>query len=163
VTVEGWKIVDKPPVLFRRYAHQAALPDPTLGGSVADLRKFLNLKHEQDWLLIIGWLVAAFIENVPRPALMIRGAQGAAKSTACQLLASLLDPSCVANLELGRDPAALAQTLDHHAVPIFGNVRSLTGWQSDMLCKAVTGGGFTRRELFTDAEDVLMTFKRAVI
>ena len=32
-----------------------------------------------------------------------------------------------------------------------------------MLCRAVTGGAFSKRELYTDSENVIFTFKRAPI
>ena len=31
VTANGWEVLDKPPVIFRRYTHQQALPDPVRG------------------------------------------------------------------------------------------------------------------------------------
>ena len=78
-------------------------------------------------------------------------------------LKSLLDPSATDTIDLGRDPAALAQVSDHNAVPIFDNVTGISTWAGDMLCKAVTGGGFSKRELYTDADDVILAFKRALI
>jgi len=57
----------------------------------------------------------------------------------------------------------LAQLLDHHAVPLLDNVRKVGDQAADTLCRAVTGGAFSKRELFSDAEDVIFRFRRALI
>ncbi|MDQ3194902.1 MAG: hypothetical protein M3Q32_00630 [Pseudomonadota bacterium] len=123
----------------------------------------MNLKRDDDWLLIRAWLVAAMVADIPRPVILFHGAQGSAKSTAASMLRALVDPSACDNIDLGRDPSALAQALDHHSVPFFDNLSAITKWQADLLCKAVTGGGFMKRELYSDSEDILMAFRRAII
>lgn len=163
ITSEAWTILDKPPILFRRYAHQQALPEPERGGDLAELQSFLNLRNQDERHLIEAWLATVPFSAAPRPALMPHGPHGAAKSTLARALKSLLDPSATDTIDLGRDPAALAQVLDHNAVPIFDNVTGISTWVGDMLCKAVTGGGFSKRELYTDADDVILAFKRALI
>ena len=40
----GWRVIDKPPVRFRRSAGMQALPIPVGGGSIEELRPFLNVK-----------------------------------------------------------------------------------------------------------------------
>ena len=34
---------------------------------------------------------------------------------------------------------------------------------ADMLCRGVTGGAFSKRELYSDDSDVILTFKRPMI
>src|SRR5262249_39940134 len=125
VTAEGWKVLDVPPILFRRYSHQAALPEPIAGGNLNDLDRFLNIKSDRDRVLVKAWLVTGVLENIPRPGLSLYGAQGSAKTTTARLLRSLLDPSQVENLSFPRDPKEMAQILDHHAVPFFDNLRTV--------------------------------------
>lgn len=163
VSADGWKVLDKPPILFRRYSHQHHLPDPQHGGSLDELKGFLNLRDDDEWHLVEAWLATVPFTSAPRPALTLHGPQGAAKSTSARALKSLLDPSAIDAIDLGRDTAGLAQILDHHAIPCFDNLTGVPTWAADMLCKAVTGGGFTKRELYTDSEDVLLAFRRAVI
>ena len=40
---DGWRIVDRAPIPFRRSAGMRALPEPVQGGSIDDLRPFLNI------------------------------------------------------------------------------------------------------------------------
>jgi hypothetical protein len=44
VNEKGWKVVNHPPILFRRFNHQLALPYPVPGGNVEELLEFANLK-----------------------------------------------------------------------------------------------------------------------
>jgi hypothetical protein len=164
VTPEGWEIVEKPPFLFRRFSHQAPLPEPERGGDLRGVREFLNIGRDTEKeVLLQAWLLSVPLVDISRPALGLHGPQGSAKTTAARVVKGLLDPSAVANLVVGRDAGEMAQALDHHAVPFFDNLTKLHGWQADMLCRAVTGGGFSKRELYSDAEDVIFSFRRTIL
>jgi hypothetical protein len=39
----------------------------------------------------------------------------------------------------------------------------LPAWLSDLLCCAITGDGFTKRQLFTDDDDVIYSYQRALL
>ncbi len=163
ITAEGWEIMDKPPVLFRRYSHQKPLPDPVRGGKLSDLHRHLAIKSEEDKRLIEAWLVASAFPNSPRPAPTFHGPQGASKTTSARILKSITDPSVTESVDLGKSPSDLAQILDHHGVPCFDNLTSIPAWAADMLCRAVSGGAFSKRELYSDDSDVLMIFRRPII
>ena len=161
ITSEGWSVIDKPTVMFRRWNHMMPLPVPETGGDLCTIFRFLNVKRKEDKILLQCWMVTALLANIPRPLLLLHGTQGSGKSVAAAMIRSLLDPSASALLSLGRDEAELAQVLDHHAIPVFDNVTSLPGWISDLLCRAVTGGALSKRELYSDSDDVLLAFRCA--
>ena len=163
VTANGWEIMDEAPVLFRRYSHQSPLPDPVHGGGLSDLHQHLAVKSDDDKLLLEAFLVASAFANVPRPAITFHGPKGASKTTSARILKSITDPSVTEFVDLGKSPADLAQVLDHHGVPCFDNLTSIPSWAADMLCRAVTGGAFSKRELYSDDADILMMFKRPMI
>ena len=50
---EGWRIVDRPPPRFHRTRGSRPLPAPERGGSLDELRRFLNVDH-QGWTLDSG-------------------------------------------------------------------------------------------------------------
>ena len=54
------------------------------------------------------------------------------------------------------------QKLSHHWAALFDNVAGLSGWQSDALCRAVTGEGFSKRQLYTNDEDIIYHFQRII-
>lgn len=49
------------------------------------------------------------------------------------------------------------------ALPVYGRYFLLRArWISDVLCRAVTGSGFSKRMLYTDDDDCIYQFKRCV-
>src|SRR5215207_8776925 len=46
IDAAGWRVIDNPPVRFRRAAGMQPLPVPVPGGSVETLRSFLNVQSE---------------------------------------------------------------------------------------------------------------------
>src|SRR5262249_33707086 len=93
VTAAGWTVVTEPPVRFVRKRGMRPLPVPVSGGSIRELRKFVNIGSRRDWRLIVGWLVQALRPQGPYILLALHGEQGSAKSTAARLLRALLDPT----------------------------------------------------------------------
>src|ERR1700730_4804202 len=91
IDAEGWRVVDRPPTKFRRTRGSQPLPEPEHGGSLEELRPFLNV-DDYAWTLIRGFLVATLRPDVPCPALVVKGDQGAGKSTACRAISRLIDP-----------------------------------------------------------------------
>src|SRR5262249_28348619 len=150
------------PVRFHRLEHQEPLPDPDRGG---DLRKVLDLvpplRSEGDQLLVLTWTVGALVPFA-RPILMLVGEPGSGKTTMSRVLRRLVDPS-KGDL-LGQDGrAALPLTFAQHAVPAFDNVDALSKRESDLFCRAVTGGGIARRILYTNSGQFIRRFLSAVI
>src|SRR5262249_45423077 len=91
---DGWRIVDEPPVRFRRSLGMRPLPRPERGGgSIETLRSFLNVADDGDFILLVSWLLAALRPHGPYPVLAIGGEQGTAKSTLVAILRSLIDPN----------------------------------------------------------------------
>jgi hypothetical protein len=56
----------------------------------------------------------------------------------------------------------MVQQLSHNYVAFYDNVSSFPQWISDLLCRAVTGSGFSKRKLYTDDDDLIHSFKRCV-
>ena len=89
----GWRIVSSPSVRFRRARGCLPLPRPVHGGCVTALRRFLNLKGDEDFALVVAWVLAAFRNRGPYPVLVLAGEQGSAKSTLARVLKRLVDPN----------------------------------------------------------------------
>ena len=56
------------------------LPVPERGGSIEALQSFLNLSNQNDFVLVVAWLLAALRSSGPYPLLAISGEQGSAKT-----------------------------------------------------------------------------------
>ena len=78
-----------PPVWFIRSIHTAALPMPTPGGSIDELRPFLNVTDNDDFVLAVGFLLGLFLPTGPYSAVAYRGAarlgQDQPRCAACEV------------------------------------------------------------------------------
>jgi 5S rRNA maturation endonuclease (ribonuclease M5) len=160
ITPSGWEVINNPPILFRRFKNTAAQVLPQRGGSLEALRKYINLKDDEDWLLLIALIVHAFVPGIPHAIPVFYGDKGAAKTTAQRVIRKLVDPAIRDTMTLPNDKNELVLMLMTNYAPCFDNLDGLSPWQSDMLCQAATGGGISKRELYTDTDEVILSFLR---
>ncbi|MGH8775070.1 MAG: ATP-binding protein [Jiangellaceae bacterium] len=157
----GWEIVEHSPVLFWRTNATLPLPTPDDLGSLDDLRSMLNVRDE-DWPLIVAWLVAALIPELPHPVLLLRGEHGTAKSSAARLVTSLVD-RCASQLRTApRNVEDWAVACAGSWITCLDNLSDIQDWLQDAVCRAVTGDGLLRRQLYTDSDVSVLAFRRVV-
>jgi hypothetical protein len=159
----GWRVINTPPVRFRRTAGMLSLPIPVTGGSIEDLRPYLNVRSNTDFVLIVAWALAALRDRGPYPVLALFGEHGTAKSTLAKLLRALIDPNSAPLRALPREDRDLFISAMNVHVLLFDNISSLADWISDTLCRLSTGGGFATRQLYTDQDEVLLDAIRPMI
>lgn len=163
IDAAGWNVLTSSPVRFRRPAGMHALPVPERGGSIESLRDFVNIGSNQDFALLVGWLIAAFRPRGPYPVLVIQGEQGSAKSTTSRVLRRLIDPNKAALRAQPRDPRDIAIAANNAWCITLDNLSSVPNWLSDGLCRFATGGGFATRALYTNSEECLLDAQRPII
>lgn len=158
----GWKVLDRSPVLFRRTALTGQLPVPVHGGELAELTEIVNI-GDDSWPLIIGWLVAALMPDIPHPVLMLNGLQGTGKSRAARTLISLIDPSAAPLRSEPRDAEQWAMAASGSWAFTIDNVSHITPWLSDAICKASTGDGLVKRKHYSDSDLIVLSFRRVIV
>jgi hypothetical protein len=163
IDISGWRVVDSPPVRFRRASGMRPLPIPVPGGSIEALRTFLNVRSDADFVLVIAWALSCLRNRGPYPVLVLSGEQGSAKSTFSYILRTLLDPNTAPLRALPREDRDLFIAASNGHVLAFDNVSGLPAWISDTLCRLATGGGFAVRQLYSDQDEVLFDATRPVI
>lgn len=163
ITADGWHVIAEPPVRFRRAAGMKPLPVPVPGGSISLLRPFLNVAHDEEFILAVAWLLACFRERGPYPVLLVNGEQGSAKSTFCTLVRLLIDPNSAPLRALPREDRDLFIAATNGHVLCFDNVSGMQAWISDTLCRIATGGGFATRALYSDGDEALFDASRPTI
>lgn len=163
ITPDGWRVIDAPPVRFRRAAGMRPLPVPERGGSIDLLRRFLNVGSDNDFRLAVAWVLAALSGRGPYPVLALAGEQGSAKSTAAAVLRALTDPNSAPIRSLPREERDLFIAATNSHVLAFDNVSGLPSWLSDALCRLSTGGGWACRQLYTDNDEVLFDGTRPAV
>ena len=65
IDAAGWRVIDNPPVRFRRASGMKPLPIPAAGGSVETLRSFLNVQSDADFVLVVAWALAMPAQSRP--------------------------------------------------------------------------------------------------
>lgn len=163
IDATGWRIIDNPPVRFRRAAGMKPLPVPVGGGSIEALRSFLNVQSDADFVLAVFWLLACLRNRGPYPALVLSGEQGSAKSTFAAILRAIIDPNTAPLRALPREDRDLFIAANNGHMLVFDNVSGLAAWISDTLCRLATGGGFAVRQLYSDQDEVLFDAARPII
>jgi hypothetical protein len=163
ITSNGWEIVKKTPVRFRRPKGLLPLPAPLRGGSLNDLRPILNIENDEIWLLIKGWLVGALSPSGPYPVLAISGEQGSAKTWVAKILRSLIDPNSLPSSRPPKSTEDLMIAANNNWLVSLDNLSRISKWLSDSLCNLATGGGLSKRELYTDADQTILRVCRAII
>jgi len=159
----SWRIVSRAPVRFRRARGMRPLVYPARGGCVEDLRRFVNLGSEEDWVLLVAWVMAALRPRGPYPVLALHGEHGSAKSTLAKVIRALLDPNTAGVRAEPRDVRDLMIAASNGLVVSLDNLSHIPAWLSDALCSLATGGSFGTRELYTDREEILFSAQRPAI
>ncbi|MEX1000308.1 MAG: hypothetical protein WD000_10200 [Thermodesulfobacteriota bacterium] len=162
VTSTGWSLIDKPPILFRRYIHNRAQVVPISGGDVRLLLKYLNISDTEQQLLMLVHIICALIPDFPHPIILIHGPQGSTKTTFSKIERRVIDPSVMEVSSIPKNHKELIQIIAHNAFLFFDNVSYISDAVSDLLCKAITGSSFPKRELYSDDDDVIYTFRRCL-
>jgi hypothetical protein len=156
-------VVAEPPVKFRRTRGMLPLPTPVSGGSLSDLRPFVNIGSEEDWRLLTSWLIAALRPTGPYPVLVVHGEQGSAKSSLTRVLRSLVDPNSAALRTTPRDERDLVIAANNGWLIALDNLSHLPEWLSDALCRLATGSGFATRELYSNDEETIFAAQRPMV
>lgn len=164
ITPDDWRVISstEAPVRFVRRPAMQALPVPVKGGSVNELRKYLNVEDET-WTLIINWLVMAFHPSGPYPILSVCGEQGSAKSTACKMLRSLVDPNKADLRAVPSNERDLMIAASNSWLLGYDNLSSMSQELGDSLCRVATGAGFSTKANYTDNEETIFSVKRPII
>jgi hypothetical protein len=163
IGANGWRIAEDPPVRFRRSAGMQPLPLPARGGSIEALAPFVNVPSDNDFVLVVAWLLGALRAGGPYPILAIAGEQGSAKTVLSKLLRALIDPSMAPVRALPRDERELFIAANNSHVLAFDNLSGLPPWLSDTFCRLTSGGAFSTRRLFTDQDEILFAAARPII
>lgn len=162
ITPNGWEATFDYPILFKRYSHQQKQVIPKKDGNIQKLFNFINVREERHRLLLLVYLVGCFVPNIPHPIFHPWGDQGSGKTSMFEFFKELIDPSKLGVFITPRNPEELVQSLAHHYLCLFDNLSSFPDWLSDLFSQACTGGGFSKRMLYTDDDDVIYQIQRCI-
>jgi len=163
ISPEGWEVVSTPPVRFYRSGGMEPLPEPRPGGKLEELRPFVNVSCDDDFLLLQGIVIGAFIPWGAHAVAVFNGEQGSAKSTVVRVIRALIDPSKAPTRAEPSSEEDMYVAAANSYLLSFDNISYLTAKMSDALCRIATGGGFSKRQLFTDQDEIILQVCRPIL
>jgi hypothetical protein len=162
IRAERCRIVERAPVVFWRPKAFGAVPEPQWGGSIALLRKYINVV-DADFPLFLGWITAALRPMGPYPILVVTGEQGSAKSTLARVVRLLISPGAAPLRGLPRTEEAFMIQARHNWLLVYDNIRAISRGMSDICCRLSTGGGYSRRTLHENSDETIFDAERPMI
>ena len=153
IDLQGWRIIadSQANVLFEDNGFMMPLFTPKHGGTIDEIRNFINV-NDEDFRLVIGWLLVALTPNpnIDCPILWLNAPKGTGKTTATKFLKRLIDPDfggTISPVDTLRDFAA---SVSSRYIVGIDNVSKITPKMIDVYCRAVTGDTLSVRKMFTD-------------
>jgi hypothetical protein len=163
VTAQGWAVITDPPVKFVRYSGMLDLPAPQAGGSIDLLRNVINVARDEDFMLLVAWLVGALNPHGPYAILGSHGEQGTAKSTAAKFTRMLIDPNACPLRRPHQNVRDLFIAANNSRVCAYDNISGVSEELSNALCSIATGGGYGIHTNYSDKDETLFDVCRPII
>lgn len=164
INENGWHLENGNNILFYRPRGMGEIPRPAkTEHSPYELFKFLNIQDQGDMISFLAWVTSLLRYDIQHPILTLTGMPGSAKTTCARFIRMLFDPSTPLEVDVPGKEDELALAFLHNPLPFFDNMSRLNGARSDMFCKAVTGGSYSKRLLYSDFDQVHMTYKKPII
>lgn len=163
VTATGWAVVAGAGApLFTRSASMRPLPVPGRDGTLNVLWPLVNIP-EDDRLLLLAWMLECLRADTPHVVLELTGEAGSAKSSVQKLLRRLIDPN---QADLRAAPKSVEDVWiaarNSHMVSLE-NLSHLNAQYQDALCVLATGGGYSARTLYTNAEETIIELRKPIV
>lgn len=161
---DGCDVCCDAPAYFRRSQHALTFEAEIAStGNLEHLWNFIPVQSKADRALIIAWLTKALMPGTPTPILVLYGEHGSAKSTTARVLRQLVDPSSYVLQALPRTERDLIAATANGYVLACDNVSHVSQALSDTLCQVSTRGGAAARALYTDTDQVAVSFENPLI
>ena len=162
ISAKGWEIRSTCLIKFVRPPGFGVLPLPTRGGELSPLQMLLGLDDNQ-WVLVLAFLVNCYQPTGPYMCLILSAEQGAGKSFLSDVIKRIVDPNTVRKTTLPKNEHELMIHATQHALLVFDNVSRVNWDISDVLSILATGGGLLTRKYYTDNESRIFNQMRPFI
>jgi hypothetical protein len=161
---EGFEIIEAhaSPIKFIKNPGLLPMPIPQRGIGLDVLKPLMHL-DEDDWVMLVGWMLSVMNPDGPYPFLILQGTQGSTKTTTTKMLKALLDPSSVAIQSLPKSEENLVIAANNSWLLSFDNMSGISPSMADAFCRISTGGGFRRRQLYKNSRENLFSPKRPIV
>jgi uridine kinase len=114
-------------------------------------------------VLLVSFLLSVFLPRGSFPILALSGGQGSGQTTLTRRIQALVDPNQAPARQRPRSEDDLIIASANGAILAFDNLSNIDSDLSDALCRLATGAGFTKRRLYSDADEIIVEVRRPVI
>ena len=154
--------------IFSRSIKQTEQVMPNLKGIGDSFEQLIKLLRIDDQKIIFQvHLISLLLEKYAMPIMAITGEQGSIKSTISAAVKRIVDPSGSTiednTNKMPKNSDDLNILLYNKYCCVFDNVSYINNDSSDDLCRAVTGNTYQKRKLYTDSDEIILTFKGKII
>ncbi|TMN21918.1 hypothetical protein [Lentibacillus cibarius] len=164
ISESGWNMKRQQElnIHFERPNTSNSIQKPIGNGDLSKLRKYIPLE-ENDYKLVLSFIIGCFMPDGPYPILILQGSQGSGKSTLSKIIKSIVDPSVVMAQSPPKKEKDLFVAASYNHLLVFDNLSGIDSRMSDALCKLSTGIAMVSKKLFTDKDQATMTAKKPLI
>ena len=156
---DGYRESSSCPVRFLRSDKMLPLPFPVDGGTLDDLKKYINCEPE-DFPLWIGAILGMYLPTGTIPLVSLIGGDGRAKTTQGLVFLSLVDPTIVKGCSPPENGEDLMLAVQQRWLYFIDNLSGIPSWLSDALCRLASGGATERRTKYKDRDTSVFIAKR---
>ncbi len=154
---EGYQIVSDSNLKFDWPQKQLDLPLPTKT-TWNNLLKLLiqinNFEKEENVYLLLAYILKSLVINSgANPIAVLQGPQGSAKSTSSNNIKKIIDPTLPLLVSPPRCEAEVLITANSSYFLAYDNLSGLNADLADTFCRLSTGGGISKRALYTDDDE----------
>ena len=165
ITDKGYKIVSNIPICFLSNDTMKEQYEPKFDERISlwKLREFINVKTDEEFILLMINIISYFIPEIPHHIMIFIGSQGSSKSTVCRMIKKIVDPSTVDIYSFPKNKEDLVLHLNNAYLVPYDNLSKINDEYNDILCQVATGGNFLKRKLYTDSGLMTYSLRRGLI
>jgi hypothetical protein len=162
ISPTGWRRVRSHPVAFTRGATMARFAAPIRGRALVEILTDEFGYDRESALLVSAWVISTYSAG-PYIVLILLGEQGSGKTTLARILRVLTDPSTVPTAGPPKESRDIVVAAINRWVIAFDNLTAIPAWLSDELARIATGSGVSQRALYTNVDEIAVTYRRPVL
>ncbi len=165
--IETISLNDTTPFFYRtQSSYQQVFPSFNDEKALNKVAKSLRIVNDEEQLFEVH-LTSLFLESYSIPAMVFDGEAGSLKTTATTSVKRIIDPDGIkpedncTSMPSNHDDLLIQ--LYNRYTSSFDNVTKISPEISDILCRAITGSSNSKRELYTNANETIFSFRRKIV
>ncbi len=166
ISESGIEIIPKPLGMFAQQLSdkEQVMYEPTPASELPSLLEQITTLRKENTIILAVYLCCCCMGRFfPFPFLSVVGNQGSSKSTLTGQIQDIVHPQTTNLFTLNAKEDDLAIALSSRLLTCFDNISGVKSEIADLLCSAITGGAYHKRELYTTAQERIIPYKSIIV